>query len=76
AARVGAAAAVMLVAAGLGSVFATSVQTSAPTAQHLAVASAKAPTDDRQLRDMRRAQLRIERALLQTNSRESIGHVT
>jgi predicted anti-sigma-YlaC factor YlaD len=76
AARVSAAAAVMLVAAGLGSVFATSVQTSAPTTQHLAVASAEAPTDDRQLRDMRRAQLRIERALLQTNSRASIGNVT
>jgi predicted anti-sigma-YlaC factor YlaD len=74
AARVTAAAAVMLVAAGLGSVFATSLETSAST-QQLSLARLKAPSDDRQMRDMRRAQLRIERAMLQTNSRERIGNV-
>ena len=74
AARVTAAAAVMLVAAGLGSVFATSVQT--PAAEHASLPRVvNAGSDDRQLREMRRAQLRIERALLQTNGRGAIGHV-
>jgi ferric-dicitrate binding protein FerR (iron transport regulator) len=73
AARVTAAAAVMLVAAGLGSVFATSLPSSAT--QHAAPAPALVDSDDRLLRDMRRDQLRIERAMLQTNSRSQIGHV-
>lgn len=74
AARVTAAAAVMLVAAGLGSVFATSVQT--PAAERAAVPQAtNAGSDDRQFREMRRAQLKIERALLQTNGQGQIGHV-
>jgi hypothetical protein len=34
-----------------------------------------AGSDDRQFREMRRAQLKIERALLQTNGRGQIGHV-
>jgi predicted anti-sigma-YlaC factor YlaD len=73
AARVTAAAAVMLVAAGLGSVFATSMSTS--TAEHAAARPVIADLDDRLLRDMRRDQLRIERAMLQTNGRTQIGHV-
>lgn len=74
AARVTAAAAVMLVAAGLGSVFATSVQ--APSAERASLPQVAAVgSDDRQLRDMRREQLKIERALLQTNGRNQIGHV-
>lgn len=73
AARVTAAAAVMLVAAGLGSVFATSMPSSAT--HHAAPAPALVDSDDRLLRDMRRDQLRIERAMLQTNSRSQIGHV-
>ena len=75
AARVTAAAAVMLVAAGLGSVFATSMPSS--TSEHAAPAPRLSPvdSDDRLLRDMRRDQLRIERAMLQTNSRNQIGHV-
>src|SRR5262245_41529743 len=74
AARVTAAAAVMLVAAGLGSVFATSMPSS--TTQHAATPRVSlADSDDRLLRDMRRDQLRIERAMLQTNSSSQIGHV-
>ena len=74
AARVTAAAAVMLVAAGLGSVFATSLPSS--TAHHAAAPHlALADSDDRLLREMRRDQLRIERAMLQTNGRTTIGHV-
>jgi anti-sigma factor RsiW len=73
AARVTAAAAVMLVAAGLGSVFATSMPSSAT--DHAAPRLALVDSDDRLLRDMRRDQLRIERAMLQTNSRSQIGHV-
>ena len=73
AARVTAAAAVMLVAAGLGSVFATSMPSSAT--EHAAPRLALVDSDDRLLRDMRRDQLRIERAMLQTNSRSQIGHV-
>jgi anti-sigma factor RsiW len=73
AARVTAAAAVMLVAAGLGSVFATSMPSS--TTEHAAPRLALVDSDDRLLRDMRRDQLRIERAMLQTNSRSQIGHV-
>lgn len=74
AARVTAAAAVMLVAAGLGSVFATSMPSSTTT-EHAAARVSPADSDDRLLRDMRRDQLRIERAMLQTNSRNQIGHV-
>jgi predicted anti-sigma-YlaC factor YlaD len=74
AARVTAAAAVMLVAAGLGSVFATSVQT--PVAERAAVPQAiNAGSDDRQLRDMRRAQLQVERAMLQTDTPRRPGFV-
>jgi predicted anti-sigma-YlaC factor YlaD len=73
AARVTAAAAVMLVAAGLGSVFATSMPSS--TTEHAAPHPALVDSDDRLLRDMRRDQLRIERAMLQTNGRLQIGHV-
>ncbi len=73
AARVTAAAAVMLVAAGLGSVFATSMPSS--TTEHAAPQPSLVDSDDRLLRDMRRDQLRIERAMLQTNSRNQIGHV-
>ena len=73
AARVTAAAAVMLVAAGLGSVFATSMPPSAT--EHAAPRPSLVDSDDRLLRDMRRDQLRIERAMLQTNSRNQIGHV-
>jgi anti-sigma factor RsiW len=74
AARVTAAAATMLVAAGLGSVFAASLR---PPATHEAALPhvVAASSDDRQLRDMRRAQLRIERAMLQTNSKTQIGHI-
>jgi hypothetical protein len=63
----------MLVAAGLGSVFATSLPSSAT--EHAAPHLALADSDDRLLRDMRRDQLRIERAMLQTNGRTTIGHV-
>ena len=73
AARVTAAAAVMLVAAGLGSVFATSVPS--PASEHAAPQPSRLDSDDRLLRDMRRDQLRIERAMLQTNSRTDLGHV-
>jgi predicted anti-sigma-YlaC factor YlaD len=72
AARVTAAAAVMLVAAGLGSVFATSVE---PHADSVAAKAPRVASDDRLLREMRRDQLKIERAMLQTNSRSQIGHV-
>ena len=65
--------AVMLVAAGLGSVFATSMPSSAT--HHAAPAPALVDSDDRLLREMRRDQLRIRRAMLQTNSRSQIGHV-
>jgi predicted anti-sigma-YlaC factor YlaD len=73
AARVTAAAAVMLVAAGLGSVFATSMPSS--TTEHATPHPPLVDSDDRLLRDMRRDQLRIERAMLQTNGRLQIGHV-
>lgn len=74
AARVTAAAAVMLVAAGLGSVFATSMPSSS-TEHAAAPRLSLADSDDRLLRDMRRDQLRIERAMMQTNGRNQIGHV-
>lgn len=74
AARVTAAAAVMLVAAGLGSVFATSMPSS-PSEHAAAPRAAVAASDDRLLRDMRRNQLQIERAMMQTNGRNQIGHV-
>lgn len=73
AARVTAAAAVMLVAAGLGSVFATSMPSS--TTEHAAPRPSVVDSDDRLLREMRRDQLQIERAMLQTNSPNRMGHV-
>ena len=75
AARVSAAAAVMLVAAGLGGVLASSLGTGpSPT---FTVARPTPIADARQLQDMRLAQLEHERAMLQTNgSRTRFGHVT
>jgi hypothetical protein len=45
------------------------------TTEHAAPQPSLVDSDDRLLRDMRRDQLRIERAMLQTNSRSQIGHV-
>jgi anti-sigma factor RsiW len=71
AARVSAAAAVMLVAAGLGSVFAPTIDRD----QGPSLTTARlAATDDQQLRELRRVQLRLEAAMLQTNE-AGLGHV-
>lgn len=71
AARVSAAAAVMLVAAGLGSVFAPTIDRD----QGPSLSTARlAANDDQQLRELRRAQLKLETAMLQTNP-AGPGHV-
>ena len=71
AARVTAVAAVMLVAAGLGSVFAPTIDRDHGPAFTTARLAAD---DERQLRELRRAQLRLETAMMQTNPAR-IGHV-
>jgi predicted anti-sigma-YlaC factor YlaD len=70
--RVGAAAAVMLVAVGLGTVFAPAVgREQAPQFSAARLAAA----DERQLRELRLAQLRLEMTMMQMSRSPQLGHV-
>ena len=68
-----AAAAVLVVAGGLSTALQPAPREEAPTTTFSGGASA---VDDRQLRDVQRAQLKAELAMLQTNFQSEIGHVT
>ena len=70
-ANVSAAAALLAVAAGVGAIMGGS-EGRVPAPSLARVQSADAVNDERQLRDLRRAQLRAEVAMLQTNSARTV----